>query len=252
MKNDMHTSAAQPEYTIQQVLPGLYSIDEGGVCNYMFSGKKAALLIDTGFGFYNYKKIAEEISDLPLMIANTHFHEDHYGGNGFFNQIYLHPYGMDKARKLFPQVEYLPITEGYKFELGERDIEVIECPGHTRHDVTFLDIENRALVGGDTVTETPVILRPDTSDIQMLQVSIERLISLLDRYDLIYPSHGRRPVKPYILEHMKQAVKLLLSGVEGEKFSTNVPDGQIFAGQLYKYGDCTLFMLDLEQSKLYG
>ena len=99
--------------------------------------------------------------------------------------------------------------------------------------------------------ESPIILRPDTSDISMLKNSMEHLESMSHRFDRIYPSHGRRPVSPSILKQIKQAVELLLSGAKGDEFTADVPDGQVFAGQLYKFGKCTLFMLNLERSKLY-
>ena len=44
-------------------------------------GTKYALLIDSGYGFSNVHDIVKTITDLPIMIVNTHGHIDHTQGN---------------------------------------------------------------------------------------------------------------------------------------------------------------------------
>lgn len=53
-------------------------------------GEEKAMLIDTGYGFGDLKGFVREITDKPLIIANTHGHVDHTSGNcQFEEQVYL-------------------------------------------------------------------------------------------------------------------------------------------------------------------
>ena len=57
---------------------------------YLLLGSKKALLIDTGLGVANIKKVAELITDLPIEVVTTHIHWDHIGGHKYFDFIYVH------------------------------------------------------------------------------------------------------------------------------------------------------------------
>jgi metal-dependent hydrolase (beta-lactamase superfamily II) len=51
------------------------------VNNFLIVGTKSAILFDTGLGVANIRKVAEEITPLPLLVVNSHYHFDHTGGN---------------------------------------------------------------------------------------------------------------------------------------------------------------------------
>lgn len=46
---------------------------------YLLCGTKGALLIDTGLGVANIKKVVDSLTLLPVMVATTHIHWDHIG-----------------------------------------------------------------------------------------------------------------------------------------------------------------------------
>ncbi len=52
-------------------------------------GSEKALVIDNGHGFGNVRKVIESITNLPLMVVNTHGHLDHAGGNYLFDEVYI-------------------------------------------------------------------------------------------------------------------------------------------------------------------
>ena len=54
--------------------------DAGSSCAYLITGKEKALLIDTLNGVENLADIVRTITDLPVMVVNTHGHIDHAAG----------------------------------------------------------------------------------------------------------------------------------------------------------------------------
>ena len=57
---------------------------------YLVCGKSAALLIDTGMPFGNMKKVVNKLTNLPILVVNTHAHADHIGSNFRFDEISFH------------------------------------------------------------------------------------------------------------------------------------------------------------------
>ena len=151
-------------------------------------GSEKALVIDNGHGFGNVRKVIESITDLPLMVVNTHGHLDHAGGNYLFDEVYInfediptyYKYEEEKdlmlisydklfkkkGIQMFPDdfdresfmktttKKFLPLENHQIIDLGGRKLEVIKVPGHTVGHVTFLDYETGILFSGDAVSTT--------------------------------------------------------------------------------------------------
>ena len=56
---------------------------------YLIEGSKAAVLIDTGCGFYSLKNCIHNLTNKPLKVLITHGHVDHAMGANEFEEIYL-------------------------------------------------------------------------------------------------------------------------------------------------------------------
>lgn len=151
-------------------------------------GSEKALVIDNGHGFGNVRKVIESITDLPLMVVNTHGHLDHAGGNYLFDEVYINFEDIptyykyeeekdlmlisydklfkEKGIQMFPDdfdresfmktttKKFLPLENHQIIDLGGRKFEVIKVPGHTVGHVTFLDYETGILFSGDAVSTT--------------------------------------------------------------------------------------------------
>jgi len=121
----------------------------------------------------------KSITNLPLLIVNTHGHPDHAGGNYQFSIVRANPadFGIiknfsskenrDNAVKQIlinnPSFEsiinkdtgnfktpgLMMIKSGFTFNLGKRKLEVIDVPGHTSGSICLLDAENKLLFTGD-------------------------------------------------------------------------------------------------------
>ena len=90
-----------PFFHAEEVRPNVFKISqpwfrEGELTVFCFLilGEKSALLYDTMFGYGNLKKFTEKITDLPVILVNSHFHGDHAAGNFDFDACYIHPYDI--------------------------------------------------------------------------------------------------------------------------------------------------------------
>ena len=57
---------------------------------YLLCGTKKAILIDTGLGVANIKKVVDSLTSLPVTAITTHTHWDHIGGHKYFDIIAVH------------------------------------------------------------------------------------------------------------------------------------------------------------------
>ena len=82
-------------FEVYEVARGVFAVYEPHqfeeTISYLILGKKQALLFDTGMGISDLKKVVTELTHLPILVLNSHTHNDHVGSNWQFERIY----GMD-------------------------------------------------------------------------------------------------------------------------------------------------------------
>lgn len=151
---------------------------------YLLIGKEQALLIDTGLGVGNIKKIVDELTDLPVIVATTHVHWDHIGGHKYFSRIYVHndeqewlehfPVPLEAVKvSLTKQPNGLPAElpenfnpEAYRvfqgkaqgilrdndiIDIGNRELQVLHTPGHSPGHICFYERDRGYLYSGDLI-----------------------------------------------------------------------------------------------------
>jgi glyoxylase-like metal-dependent hydrolase (beta-lactamase superfamily II) len=97
-------------FDVRELEPGVHLISEPGHVNsFLIEGSKSAVLLDTGLGVANIRKVAEELTPKPLLAVNSHYHFDHTGGNRLFSEFAIHRIGADLVARPVPQ----EITDGY-------------------------------------------------------------------------------------------------------------------------------------------
>ena len=78
-----------------QVAPSVFAIYEPHqseeTISYLIVGDNRAMLFDTGMGISDIRKVTAELTRLPIVVLNSHTHDDHVGNNWQFETIY----GMD-------------------------------------------------------------------------------------------------------------------------------------------------------------
>ena len=253
-------------YEILTIKENIYHIYEPGeVGSTLIVGSKQAMIIDTGYGFEDIRPVIESITDLPLIVVNTHGHTDHNGGNRYFEQVWMHPddiptyedyqkiqkplvaarfEGIRKAAgkgPVWPEnfdrmawyeaetKEFLWLKDGQKFDLGDDYwIEAIHIPGHTVGSVMFFDWKSHILFPGDDL-DYSLWMHFDTS--AHLYAYKERL-KVLKRYPIegVLPAHKKRVLSPWIIDRIEETIEKLT--VEKSRRFFHPRTGQ--PGYLYK------------------
>ena len=87
-------------FAVQRLREGIFLIGEPmHVNSYLIVGSQRAVLFDTGMGIRNIRAEVEQLTDLPVLVVNSHYHFDHAGGNHLFDDIAIHELGVDRLRQ---------------------------------------------------------------------------------------------------------------------------------------------------------
>ena len=193
---------------------------------FLLLGTKKALLIDTAFGRGEFPNLVNRLKgDLELMVVNTHGHFDHTGGNMWFPKVYMHKNAMAYANVPFepldeawlanmpyPDYEMISIDDGYVFDLGDRNVEVLWTPAHSDSSLTFLEHKRRLLFCGDEFDAGQANLNTFESVGAFLK-NCKRLQKREAEYDFIMPNHNGCPISKEYLTDFITAAQHVVEGV---------------------------------------
>jgi enterochelin esterase-like enzyme/glyoxylase-like metal-dependent hydrolase (beta-lactamase superfamily II) len=227
------------EYTTQVVADGVWYIEDSrGAVMYLVAGTERALLIDTGWGTGDLPAHVATLTSLPLLVVNTHGHPDHVAGNKQFPRVYIHTSDLPFVPE--GETALVPIYDGYRFDLGDREIQAIGVPGHSPGSICLLDRQQRILFSGDSPRPGPVWLHIGTSlTVEDFRRSMARLRTFAGEFDTLAPSHGKPVPVGSILDDLVACADGILSGeLAGEPQETHFGPALLAglgtAGILYK------------------
>lgn len=229
--------------------------DRANVNMFVVIGKDSALLIDTGHGVEDLKEYVSSIVKLPLIVVDTHGHDDHSGGNDQFERVYAHPDDFDLIkraispeerdgllkylRSLLPanepmpyipeatkRAELIPIREGFVFDLGGRKVEVIEVPGHTSGSICLLDHSSGILFTGDNCNGQTWLHLHVSTPLETYAESQKKLINRKNEYTLLLPGHGEPFDKEFLEEISTCAENILSDNCKGKDIETFAGSGK--------------------------
>lgn len=237
---------SDPWFEVYKVAPRVFAIYEPHqaeeTIGYLILGEKRALLFDTGMGISDVKKVTAELTKLPIIVLNSHTHDDHVGGNWEFETVY----GMDteftrtnaKGSREDAQAEITPdqicgdlpngfdaktyatkpwhisrfLHDGDTIDLGGRTIEVLATPGHTPDATCILDRANGLLFTGDTYYPAPIwLFRPET-DLDAYEASVKRIAALTPKLKLVLGAHNIPVAEPSVLPRLVVAIQSVRGG----------------------------------------
>jgi glyoxylase-like metal-dependent hydrolase (beta-lactamase superfamily II) len=237
---------SDPWFEVYRVVSGVLAIYEPHqaeeTISYLILGEKQALLLDTGMGISDIRKVTAELTKLPIIVLNSHTHNDHVGGNWQFETVY----GMDtdftrvnaKGSRQYAQEELSPgsicgdLPRGFdsqsyatrpwkvsrflhdhdKIDLGGRTLEVLSTPGHTPDAISLLDSANGLLFTGDTYYPAPIwLFRPETN-LDQYVASVKRLAALAPQIKIVLGAHNLPLTQPTILPTLVVAIETVRSG----------------------------------------
>jgi glyoxylase-like metal-dependent hydrolase (beta-lactamase superfamily II) len=233
-------------FEIYKVRPGVFAIYEPHqaeeVISYLIVGTKQALLFDTGMGIANIRSVVARLTSRPVVVFNSHTHNDHVGGNWQFNFVYGMNTSFTRANakgsredaqaelgpnmicgdvpKNFDAKTYvtrpwrisLAVDDGFKVSLGGRTLEIVSTPGHTPDAICLLDRANGLLFTGDTYYPAPIWLyRPET-DLDAYVASVKRIADLEPQLQLVLGAHNIPIAQPSVLPRLVAAIEAVRSG----------------------------------------
>lgn len=241
-------------FTVDEVEPGIFVIEEPHhverVKSHLIVGERQAILIDTGMGIANIRALVETLTDKPVTVVNSHAHWDHVGGNHLFDEIWIHPAEAHELPNGYPNARMrawfqptsltgpLPgdvdldtldikpsqatgmLHEGQVFDLGDRTLEVLHCPGHSPGGVVLLDRASGILFSTD-VAYAGHLYAYAGAWLQTYHASLSRLSGLAPDLRVLYPSHNAPSISPSLIPRMKGLIARVIDGqppdtVEGD------------------------------------
>ena len=91
------------DITPSQSQGNIWMISEhGNATCYLVTGSKYAMLIDTGIGVGDLAGLVRGLTDLPLIVVNTHGHPDHVGANYQFTEVWFPEKDLDLLNEMNP------------------------------------------------------------------------------------------------------------------------------------------------------
>ncbi|CAN5892353.1 MBL fold metallo-hydrolase [soil metagenome] len=246
MGQQLEFSDEQRWFVVTQPGAGIFAIREPlhaeDVRSYLVVGGKKAVLIDTGTGIGNIRKVVEGVTDLPVMVVNSHSHWDHIGGNWQFSDIAIH--GLEagwldaadlndtlqascvpeRLRGQLPpgvaweDLEIRPskatrlLQGGEQFDLGGRSIEAIHAPGHSPGLLVLIDREAGVLFSTDAVYPGPLYAQDDECDLEAYLATLEMLVDLAPSLTMVLPCHDGDEMPAEVIPAMRDAMAAVLAG----------------------------------------
>lgn len=237
---------SDPWFEVYRVAPSTYAIYEPRqaeeTISYLIVGDRQALLFDTGMGISDLKKVVGELTRVPVIVLNSHTHNDHVGDNWQFENVYgmdtdftrqnargsrddaqaeleagqicgSLPAGFDVksyATKPWKITRY--VHSGEIIDLGGRKLEIIATPGHTPDAISLLDRDTGLLFTGDTYYPARIwLFRPET-DLDAYDASIKRLSALAPQVKTVLGAHNIPVADPSVLSQLVTAFEKVRAG----------------------------------------
>lgn len=176
---------------IIQIDSRTWRLEDGFVRFFLLEGETQAAMIDSGVDSPDALRLAQTLTEKPILLINTHGDRDHISGTGAFREIRMHALdhlhcGVGAA---FPGTALVELHDGDIIDLGNRPLKVLHIPGHTKGSLAFLDARERVLYAGDSVQKGHIYMFGKKRDPERFESSLDRLISLKGEYDRVFASH---------------------------------------------------------------
>lgn len=199
----------------EQLSPDVWRISEAGIVNsYLITGRSRALLVDAGCGAGNLPACVGQLTDLPVSLAVTHRHPDHVGGAWAFGRYFAceddfgYPYDLmcketvcraiirmrrQKITLKKPddqETAAVKISDGHVFDLGDRQIQAFQIPGHTRGSLFFVDAHDHFIFAGDGLGPKLWMDLPGCTNLRTWIPAAGKILPYFDSGYRIFTGHG--------------------------------------------------------------
>lgn len=210
----------QKTYVIEEKISSQYNN------SFLLIGNNRALMFDTGAGENEavngskIKYIIDQLTDKPVSLLLSHFHFDHNQNVGEFDHIVFPdlPFLKEKIDEndiykfseeelfltSFPKEvkvnEWFPLNSD--IDLGDRTIQIVNIPGHTKESVAIIDKTNKLAFLGDYLYTGSLFIFNE-ADFKPYMESVNHLISILNDEYRLFGAHGKAEMPFSKLQQLK-------------------------------------------------
>jgi glyoxylase-like metal-dependent hydrolase (beta-lactamase superfamily II) len=243
-------------FEIYQLNPSTYAIlepyhKEEVIC-YLIIGKDMAVLFDSGMGIADIHAEVSAITNLPVIVINSHSHYDHIGGNHQFKEVwsFKNKFENDRIEKGYSNAECrqymtegsysnLPadvdlqtfsiqgvrvtkyLQEREVIDLGGRRLTVHRTPGETPGAISLYDDQYKIFFTGDLLHPGGMWLYQEESEWSAFCQSVKHLSSHIKNLEFICPAHNEFCVSPEFITKVQQAIQAVNNNVVKGKMKEN-------------------------------
>lgn len=169
-----------------------------GCLGYLLISDGEAVAVDPPLHFPGFERALENAGAKLVGVADTHAHADYVSGAALLARNHGVPYYLHPDDAVYPydgtpgKMDFQPLADGDRIEVGQTALEVMHTPGHTEGSVTYL-VEDRVAFTGDFLF-VESIGRPDLGERERewgtrLWDSVVRAVRSWPDGMAIYPGH---------------------------------------------------------------
>jgi len=171
----------EPELQIGELGPGTMLLRQSLRTHFeapfliLLRGTRRSLLVDTGTGHVDVRAAVDRLDVGELLVAHSHAHDDHVGGDG---QFVGRPHTTVVGHSALDVRNAFALSNDTGLvDLGDRVLDVLAIPGHEATHVAFYDRNTQVLFTGDTLYPGRLTVR----DWPAYRASVARLAAFADR-----------------------------------------------------------------------
>jgi hydroxyacylglutathione hydrolase len=203
------------EFAVTQIRPALFALSEPDYyqhnVSYVIVGEDRALVIDAGASTTeDMTRAVRRLTDKPFAVIPTHLHYDHLGSIHHFQEVWL--IDVPATRQLVRKdgYTYVPpdrhiataaefsatpfkvgryIKPGDTVDLGDRPVQILFTPGHTRDEVVIYSPLDNILFTGDFIYPASLF----SGNAKDYLAAADKVLATINRDTKIYGAHPGRP-----------------------------------------------------------
>lgn len=228
-----------PDWQVHEYNPNFFILRQSPCTDFekpfvfLIFGKEKAMLVDTGSRNGDLTPTLQRTiknwltrngrTSIPLIVVHTHEHEDHVWGDGAIHA--MHDPAMPvtfvpaevEATKKFYGIKNWPEDIGH-VDLGDRALDVIPIPGHSKVSVAFYDYKTGILLSGDTVYPGRIYVL----DFPAFETSLDRLVKFT----------AGKPIAHVLGNHIEQSSTPFMDYPVGTMYQPNEHELALSRGAL--------------------
>lgn len=213
--------------------------------SYLIVGDTRAIMFDAGSGerpagSRTMREVAERYTDhKPITLILSHFHYDHIADAATFDGVALidrpdiraniddGTYTFSLWESLEAERRSLTVTDlladGSVLDLGGRQIDIFNLPGHTTESVVLLDRSHNQVFTGDFVYRHlgGIIAFAPTADLAAYKTNSTRLLQLTHADTVFFGAHGIPRFDRAWLTLLDRELEKIVTGEAAYRYATH-------------------------------